>query len=203
MDFYEHWRPLLASGFLILFTVAAEIIEPGNAFLGGFYVFAILVAGLTRSQLCMLSVTTISILTTIAIGVASDPALSFWEERLVSLVWIAMAVPFSHVLCEAGEPGSSDPRQQQGSQAIEREARKLAHRFSNIFQITLGSAFMVQEELDANSPLRPDIQAIIDSARDGANLADQLRKLGRTKSAVMDTYCEEMPLPVTIAEPPH
>ncbi len=65
-------------------------------------------------------------------------------------------------------------RQAQKMEAIGTLAGGIAHDFNNLLGSILGFASLVERELPPDSPLRPDVATIINSARHGAQLTNQL-----------------------------
>ena len=93
-------------------------------------------------------------------------------------------------------------------QRMEGETRKLAHGFSNVLQVMMGSACMMLEDLEPGSPHRADLQTMVDSAHEGAQLTEKLRNLSRTiqlptRKPHTDYYEELSHSVVNTQPPPH
>jgi PAS domain S-box-containing protein len=70
-------------------------------------------------------------------------------------------------------------RQAQKMEAVGRLAGGIAHDFNNILTAILGTASLMAETIDADSPARPDLQEIEKAARRAAGLTGQLLAFSR------------------------
>ncbi len=70
-------------------------------------------------------------------------------------------------------------RSAQKMEAIGQLAGGIAHDFNNMLTAVLGNANLVLDDLDANSPLRPDLEEIVKAAERAAALTRQLLAFGR------------------------
>ncbi len=68
-------------------------------------------------------------------------------------------------------------------EAVASLSRGIAHQFNNLLMVIIGLGELVRDELPENSPLRPDLDEILEAGHRGSTLTQQLLAFARTDMA--------------------
>ncbi|MEW4562578.1 hypothetical protein AB1K70_08630 [Bremerella sp. JC770] len=179
MLFHHKYGFLLLSGIIAVATFLTDLVVPLGNLVGGLYAFAVLLGSLGKDRNGLIAVVVASASLTIvgSLQLAGGEANTF--DYLVSLLWIALASPFAFIYC-----ATESELVQQRSNGLEAEhlgseVRDISHAMSNVLQVVLGLAFMLQEDLDSDDPRHSDLEVMITSASNGSTLTEKLSLLGK------------------------
>jgi len=171
---------------VVVATFLADLHTPLGNLVGGLYALAVLLASLgkDRSSLIAISLTAVFLTWVGSLRLAGGEVNPM--EYSMAAIWVALALPFGLLLCSA--PLDGKPRRWTSTEveSFGRETRQIGHGISNVLQVILGLAYMMEEDLDEDDPRRDEVQVILSSARDGSKLAEKLHRVGRQMTDLRD-----------------
>ncbi|QDU74865.1 hypothetical protein Pan97_18830 [Bremerella volcania] len=179
MFFHHKYGYLLLSGIIAVAIFITDLVVPLGNLVGGLYAFAVMLASLGKERNSLIAIVVACALLAFvgSLRLAGEEANAL--DYLIRLLWIALASPFAFIYCSTQSDQVHQHLDGFTAEHLGYEVREIAHEMSNVLQVILGLAFMLQEDLDSDDPRRSDLEVMVTSARNGSALTEKLGLLGR------------------------